>query len=105
MIRTRVSTRVFAFANAGEPVVHIGSADMMHRNLDRRVETLVRITDPRQARALVQLLERYASDATSSWHLGTDGTWTRHHRDAEGRPLEDIQDHLLRSRALGRPTV
>ena len=60
---------------------------------------------PRQARALVQLLERYASDATSSWHLGADGTWTRHHRDAEGRPLEDIQDHLLRSRALGRPTV
>ncbi|GEO94963.1 RNA degradosome polyphosphate kinase [Kocuria turfanensis] len=98
-------SRVFAFCNAGEPLVYIGSADMMHRNLDRRVETLVRITDPQQAEALVRLLARYASDATSSWHLGADGVWTRHHRDAEGRPLVDVQEHLLRSRALGRPTI
>ena len=91
--------------HAGEPLVYIGSADMMHRNLDRRVETLVRITDPRQAEALVRLLARYVSDATASWHLDADGVWTRHHRDAEGNPLVDVQEHLLRSRALGRPTV
>ena len=39
-------SRVFAFGNGGEPEVWIGSADMMHRNLDRRVEALVRVTDP-----------------------------------------------------------
>ena len=98
-------SRVFAFCNAGEPLVYIGSADMMHRNLDRRVETLVRITDPQQAAALVRLLARYVSDATASWHLDAEGVWTRHHRDAEGNPLVDVQEHLLRSRALGRPTI
>ncbi|MEX5269310.1 RNA degradosome polyphosphate kinase [Kocuria sabuli] len=98
-------SRVFAFCNDGDPLVYIGSADMMHRNLDRRVETLVRITAPQQAEALVRLLARYVSDATSSWHLGADGVWTRHHRDGEGRPLVDVQDHLLRSRTLGRPTI
>jgi polyphosphate kinase len=98
-------SRVFAFCNAGEPLVYIGSADMMHRNLDRRVETLVRITDPQQASALVRLLARYVSDATASWHLDAEGVWTRHHRDAEGNPLVDVQEHLLRSRALGRPTI
>ncbi len=98
-------SRVFAFCNAGEPLVYIGSADMMHRNLDRRVETLVRITDPQQAAALVRLLARYVSDATASWHLDAEGVWTRHHQDAEGNPLVDVQEHLLRSRALGRPTI
>ncbi len=98
-------SRVFSFCNAGEPLVYIGSADMMHRNLDRRVETLVRITDPQQAEALVRLLARYVSDATASWHLDAEGVWTRHHRGAEGNPLVDVQEHLLRSRALGRPTV
>jgi polyphosphate kinase len=98
-------SRVFAFCNAGEPLVYIGSADMMHRNLDRRVETLVRITDPQQAAALVRLLARYVSDATAGWHLDAEGVWTRHHRDTEGNPLVDVQEHLLRSRALGRPTI
>ncbi|WP_424346439.1 RNA degradosome polyphosphate kinase [Kocuria sp. CH-021] len=98
-------SRVFAFCNAGAPLVYIGSADMMHRNLDRRVETLVRITDPQQAEALVRLLARYVSDGTASWHLDAEGVWTRHHRDAEGNPLVDVQEHLLRSRALGRPTI
>jgi polyphosphate kinase len=98
-------SRMFAFANGGEPAVYIGSADMMHRNLDRRVETLVRITAPRQARALVDLLHRYVSDTTSSWHLDTEGRWTRHHRDAAGRPLQDIQEHLLESRIQGRRTL
>jgi polyphosphate kinase len=98
-------SRMFTFCNAGDPLVYIGSADMMHRNLDRRVETLVRITDPHQAAALVRMLERYVSDATSSWHLDAHGEWTRHHRDAEGRPLEDIQDYLLRSRATGLRTL
>ena len=39
-------SRVFCFANDGDPQIFIGSADMMHRNLDRRVEALVRLTDP-----------------------------------------------------------
>lgn len=87
-------SRVFWFANDGDPTVYIGSADMMHRNLDRRVEALVRITDPAQISELTELLEMGLADTTSSWHLGQDGVWTRHHRDAEGRPLLDVQEEL-----------
>ena len=79
-------SRVFAFGNGGEPEVWIGSADMMHRNLDRRIEALVRVADPAPPRRADRLLETGMSDDTSSWHLGPDGEWTRHATDADGRP-------------------
>ncbi|MGH1554199.1 RNA degradosome polyphosphate kinase [Streptomyces sp. L7] len=79
-------SRVFVFGNGGEPEVWIGSADMMHRNLDRRIEALVRVTDPAHRATISRLLETGMSDTTSSWHLGPDGEWTRHATDAEGQP-------------------
>ncbi|GAB3592191.1 RNA degradosome polyphosphate kinase [Angustibacter peucedani] len=69
----------------------IGSADMMHRNLDRRVEALVRLEDPAHVSELRQLLDTAMDDGTSSFHLAADGTWTRHHVDADGAPLLDLQ--------------
>ena len=69
----------------------IGSADMMHRNLDRRVEALVRLENPQHVGELRTLLETAMSDETSSFHLGADGTWTRHHLDDAGLPLQDLQ--------------
>jgi polyphosphate kinase len=95
-------SRVFAFANGGSPVVYIGSADMMHRNLDRRVEALVQLRNREDINDLISLLDRYLDDGTSSWHLDETGTWTRHHQDAEGRPLQDIQSWLLASRTRQR---
>lgn len=92
-------SRVFTFANGGKPVVYIGSADMMHRNLDRRVEALVRIKDPGHVEYLLNLFDLYLSDRTSTWHLDGDGVWTRHALDAQGRPLMDVQSHYLESRA------
>jgi polyphosphate kinase len=99
-------SRIFAFANTvgpaiGEgpesgPEVFIGSADLMHRNLDRRVEALVRITDPDHVEDLLELLEHSMADTTASWHLGPDGTWRRHAKDAEGEPLLDLQAALVR---------
>ena len=85
-------SRIFAFAGDGDPQVFIGSADMMHRNLDRRVEALVRVTAPEHIKELLDLFDTAMSDATSSWHLGAEGAWTRHHLDAEGRPLTDLQE-------------
>jgi polyphosphate kinase len=89
--------RIFAFANAtGEdPEVFIGSADLMHRNLDRRVEVLVRITEPEHITELVELIDLSMADTTSSWHLGPDGRWERRHRDPEGKPLTDLQETLM----------
>ncbi|MCL3861358.1 RNA degradosome polyphosphate kinase [Actinotalea sp. K2] len=95
--------RVFAFANGGqEPEVLIGSADLMHRNLDRRVETLIRIGDPDHIAELVELLDVSMDPGTASWHLDADGSWTRHHLDDEGQPLVDLQE-LLITRQRRRP--
>jgi polyphosphate kinase 1 len=88
-------SRIFAFANDGEPQVYIGSADMMHRNLDRRVEALVRVTSPGHIKELVELFDAAMSDGTSSWHLGPSGVWTRHSVGEDGKPLTDLQEKTM----------
>ncbi|MGA4841043.1 RNA degradosome polyphosphate kinase [Streptomyces sp. G45] len=98
-------SRVFAFGNGGEPEVWIGSADMMHRNLDRRIEALVRVTDPNHRATLNRLLETGMSDTTASWHLGADGNWTRHATDPEGQPLRNVQEMLIDARRRRRGTA
>ncbi|WP_340537256.1 RNA degradosome polyphosphate kinase [Nocardioides sp. GXZ039] len=70
-------SRVFAFENGGDPVTWIGSADMMHRNLDRRVEVLVRLPDPESGREIRDWLDLAFAPTTDAWELGNDGTWTR----------------------------
>ncbi|WP_415949887.1 RNA degradosome polyphosphate kinase [Streptomyces sp. KLOTTS4A1] len=95
-------SRIFAFGNGGEPEVWIGSADMMHRNLDRRIEALVRVVDPAHRAALNRLLETGMSDTTSSWHLGPDGDWTRQATDPEGQPLRNVQEMLIDARRRRR---
>jgi polyphosphate kinase len=97
-------SRVFWFANGGEPVVYLGSADMMHRNLDRRVEALVRIQDPTHVQELHDLVALSMDPNTASWHLGPAGSWTRHHLDADGKPLLDLQAHLIATRPRRRGT-
>jgi len=88
--------RIFSFHNNGDPQVFIGSSDMMHRNLDRRVEALVRLTDPDHLKELDDLFDLALSPETSSWHLEADGNWTRHSRAEDGTPLEDLQNVLMR---------
>jgi polyphosphate kinase len=88
-------SRIFAFANDGVPDVYIGSADMMHRNLDRRVEALVRVATPRHITELLGLFDQAMDDGTSSWHLGAEGVWTRHSVGEDGKPLADLQDRRM----------
>jgi polyphosphate kinase len=87
--------RIFSFVNNGDPQVYIGSADMMHRNLDRRVEALVRITDPDHLVELEEIFELALSEQTSSWWMDPDGTWSRHDRADDGTPLQDMQNVLM----------
>jgi polyphosphate kinase len=89
-------SRIFWFANDGDPQVYIGSADMMHRNLDRRVEALVRIVRPEHLEELKGLLDEAMSDETASWWLGSDGVYVRHDLSATGEPLRDMQVSLAR---------
>lgn len=107
-------SRIYAFANsdgpqigegpAAGPEVWIGSADLMHRNLDRRVEALVRITAPEQIDELIKYVDLQMSDSTASWHMEADGTYVRHSKDAEGRPLVDCQEYLIK-RHTRRPAT
>jgi polyphosphate kinase len=94
-------SRVYAFGadeDDADGGVWLGSADLMHRNLDRRVETLVRVTDPAHRAELRGLIDMAMDDTTSSWWLDSEGTWTRHHLDASGAPLNDVQEYLIRTR-------
>ena len=93
-LRVRERRRRRADAPFEGPEVYIGSADLMHRNLDRRVEALVRIADPDQVSELIELMDESTDDGTSSWHLEPDGTWQRHHLGPDG-PLVDLQAALI----------
>ncbi len=88
-------SRIFAFEGGGDPAVFIGSADMMHRNLDRRVEALVRLSQPDHIRELNALFETAMDAKVASWYLASDGTWTRHQNDDQGIGLVDLQDHIM----------
>ena len=93
-------SRIYAFCNDGDTDLYIGSADLMHRNLDRRVEALVRITDPEMIERLTWLVTHAASDAVTSWWLEPDGSWVRRVTGPDGERLEDIQTTLMaRARA------
>ena len=102
-------SRIYAFGT-GEPdpnpepgedpdagnEVWIGSADLMHRNLDRRVEALVRVSDSVHCTRLRELIALGMDDGTSSWWLDGEGNWTRHARDAAGKRLRDVQESLIK---------
>jgi polyphosphate kinase len=87
-------SRLFWFANNGSPLVGIGSSDLMHRNLDRRVEVLVALTHPRHVEQVERLFDLAFDPGTASWWLEGD-TWTQHTLDADGHPLLDLQEHLI----------
>ena len=73
-------SRIYYFANGsgeGEPRYLIGSADLMPRNLDRRVETLVPVVDPELTERLREILEVELADDVLAWHLHPDGRWER----------------------------
>ena len=95
-------SRIFLFGSGDEREAWIGSADMMHRNLDRRVEALVRITEPRHVDLLFDLLRRGMSEDYSHWALDEDGRWIRAHRDEGGEPLPDVQSWLIGAHAKRR---
>ncbi len=87
-------SRLFWFANGGDPLVGIGSSDLMHRNLDRRVEVLVGLTNPRHIAQIESLFDLAFDDQTASWWLERD-VWTQRTLAEDGTPLLDIQDHLI----------
>ncbi|GAA1835284.1 RNA degradosome polyphosphate kinase [Luedemannella flava] len=88
-------SRLFRFGSGDRAEFWIGSADLMHRNLDRRVEALVQITDRAAQSQLDAVLTAAMSDATGGFDLDQHGEWHRRVGTDEA-PLVDLQDALLR---------
>ncbi|WP_442933595.1 RNA degradosome polyphosphate kinase [Micromonospora sp. CPCC 206060] len=94
-------SRIFRFGNNGDAEFWMGSADLMHRNLDRRVEALVRVTDPVARAELDHVLTASMSPEVAAFELAADGSWHRRAGTAE-TPSPHLQEMLLR-RAGGTP--
>jgi polyphosphate kinase len=81
-------SRIYHFVNDGEDEYWIGSADLMHRNLDRRIESLMRVDKSQHKDLLQEIFDISLSTSTSSWHQ-IDDKWKRH------KSAEDIQELLM----------
>jgi polyphosphate kinase len=88
-------SRVFHFLNNGENELWIGSADLMHRNLDRRVESMVKINQNDHKRMLLRALDSYLAPTTSSWHMNKVGSWDRITESASGAKLDDLHQQVI----------
>jgi polyphosphate kinase len=89
-------SRVFNFFNDGNPEWYIGSADLMERNLDRRVEAVVPVEDPDAQQRIAAAFDVMLADDRRSWQLGADGTYRRT-EDLTGRtPTVDTFETLQR---------
>lgn len=88
-------SRIFHFTNAGDDELWIGSADLMHRNLDRRVEAMVRIIAPDHKRMLLRALDHYVSPTSPAWEMRPDGGWHRNSLGTQGEPLTDFHAQVI----------
>jgi polyphosphate kinase len=86
-------SRILAFERNGETKVYIGSADLMPRNLDTRVELVTPVEDPALRDDLLDTLERSLADDTNSWDLGADNVWRR--RTQQGHEPRSVQRELM----------
>ena len=88
-------SRIYNFHNGGSPEFYIGSADIMERNLDRRVEALVRINHPEHQIELSEILDLSISKRFRAWDMNSDDKWDYSKSDSEGKALEDFQEHFI----------
>ncbi|MEQ8841983.1 MAG: polyphosphate kinase 1 [Acidimicrobiales bacterium] len=93
-------SRIYHFANGdgvGQPLTYIGSADLMSRNLDRRIEVLLEVTDPVALGRLQEVVDINRTDDRLAWTLDGSGTWTRH-RGTVGIDGQERFQQLARAR-------
>ena len=88
-------SRIFHFANGGDDEIYIGSADLMERNLNRRVESLTKISRDEHKKELVKIFDLYLSSKTAAWHLLPDGKWLRVNQDPNGAPQAELQPVMI----------
>jgi polyphosphate kinase len=87
-------SRVMQFGVGRSAQIWIGSADVMHRNLDHRVEVMVQVRDPRARQAVCDVLDLAMSAHISAWELQPDASWLRR-TEAADNELLDYQEQLI----------
>ncbi|HVX47189.1 MAG TPA: RNA degradosome polyphosphate kinase [Mycobacteriales bacterium] len=87
-------SRIYRFGNDGDPEYWIGSADLMHRNLDRRIEALVHVVDRQSCSYLNRILDLAMSEDTACWELQPDGAWIQKRSDSSAAVF-DYQQELM----------
>ena len=98
-------SRILAFENGGDAEYWIGSADLMHRSFDRRVEAMVRLASREHEAELGALFDLAFDDGVASWRLMPDSEWIRVHRSPDGEPLIDLQQALVERKRRRRATA
>lgn len=89
-------SRIYEFTNAGQYEVLIGSADLMNRNLDRRVEVLLKVENPTHQNRLRKLLDLALDEKTATWQLDQDGNWRYRETTKDGGKTLDYQEELIK---------
>jgi polyphosphate kinase len=93
-------SRIYYFHNDGNPEYWIGSADLMQRNLDRRVEALVRIDQSEHKIKLKEILDSATSDRFFAWKLGEKNKWSKNLQSEDKEPLQDLHAYYLEKREV-----
>ena len=86
--------RIYRFENEGDPEFFVGSADWMRRNLDRRMETIMPVTDPKLKQELEQTLQVYENDNCSAWDMQPDGKYVQR-RPRQGEERRAAQEVFI----------
>jgi len=95
-------SRIFHFINGGDDEIYIGSADLMDRNLNRRVESLVRIVEPEHKASLIKLLDEYLSDEIANWQMLPTGKWQNIAKLPDGSAIESVHQLLINKYRIGQ---
>jgi polyphosphate kinase len=95
-------SRIFHFINGGDDEIYIGSADLMDRNLNRRVESLVRIADLEHKASLINLLDEYLSDEIANWQMLPNGKWQNNAKLSDGTATESVHQLLINKYRIGQ---
>jgi len=95
-------SRIFHFINGGDDEIYIGSADLMDRNLNRRVESLVRIVEPEHKASLIKLLDEYLSDEIANWQMLPNGKWQNIAKLPDGSSIESVHQLLINKYRIGQ---
>ena len=91
-------SRIYWFEAGDESTIYMGSADLMPRNLDRRIEVLTPVENARAKAEIGAILDSAFADTTNTWELGSDSEWTR--REAKAKKTHAHQDAMMRRAQL-----